>query len=54
MKRVFGRSFGINDIRKAFSTKVLSATPAEMLRMSELQGHSMTTALLYYTRTENE
>jgi len=50
MKRLFNKKVTINDVRKAFTTKALNSSIQEFIVMAEKQGHSVNTALLYYTR----
>jgi len=50
--RIFNKKITINDIRKSFATKANNSSPQEMLRMAQLQRHSVDIAILYYTRQE--
>jgi len=56
-KRIFGKKVTINDIRKSFTSFAEGASPEEFIRMAKLQGHSVATAKMFYTRrdaTEDE
>jgi len=51
-KRIFGKHITINDIRKSFTSYAENASPEEFVRMAKLQGHSVGTAKLFYTRRD--
>jgi len=50
MKRIFMKKVTINDVRKSFTTKALNSSIQDFIEMAKKQGHSVNTALLYYTR----